>query len=167
VADFVETTNTKSSNRELTNTISDLSVFQSVVTSLIEDNPLECTDYYQSGVAVDGIAVSKEYYTAKFIFEDNNAETVGSLSVKCPTVAAYNAAVTAVLADTALATAIGGDCINNSEKDSFSCTLKCHDANGEIYYVALGRDNVRLTSYSDDSIRNKVETWADGVTALV
>jgi hypothetical protein len=120
VADFVETANTKSSNRELTNTISDLSVFQSVVTSLIEDNPLECTDYYQSGVAVDGIAVSKEYYTAKFIFEDNNAKTVGSLSVKCPTVAAYNAAVTAVLADTALATAIGGDCIHNSEKDSFS-----------------------------------------------
>jgi hypothetical protein len=120
VADFVETSNTKSSSREFTNSISDLSVFQAVVDGLIEDNPFECTDYYQSGVAVDGIAVSKEYYTAKFIFEDNNAETVGSLSVKCPTVAAYNAAVTAVLADTALATAIGGDCIHNSEKDSFS-----------------------------------------------
>jgi hypothetical protein len=32
--------------------------------------------------------------------------------------------------------------------------------------VTLGRESVSLTSYSDDSIRTKVETWADTVGAL-
>jgi hypothetical protein len=167
MADFIETSNTKASTREFTDSINDLTVFQSVITSLIEDNPFECTSYYQSGVEIDGIVKSKEYYTAKFIFEDNEAKTVGTLSVKCPTVAAYNAAVTAVLADTALAAAIGGDCIHSSEKDTFSCTLKCHDPNSEIYYLTLTKEKARLTSYQDEAIRTKVETWADGVTALV
>ncbi|EHQ36379.1 hypothetical protein [Methanoplanus limicola] len=167
MADFIETSNTKASTREFTDSINDLTVFQSVITSLIADNPFECTSYYQSGVETDGIEKSKEYYNAKFIFEDNDAKTVGTLSVKCPTVAAYNAAVTAVLADTDLAAAIGGDCIHSSEKDTFSCTLKCHDPNSEIYYLTLTKDKARLTSYQDEAIRTKVETWADGVTALL
>ena len=79
----------------------------------------------------------------------------------------YTDAVAAVLADTALATAIGGACLHNSEKDTFSCTLKCHDENDEIYYVNLTRDRAKLTSYPDDSVRTKVETWADGTAALV
>jgi hypothetical protein len=45
-------------------------------------------------------------------------------------------------------------------------TLKCHDPSGEIYMVNLTRTRVSLTSYSDEAIRAKVETWADGVPAL-
>jgi hypothetical protein len=32
--------------------------------------------------------------------------------------------------------------------------------------VTITRDSVRLTSYSDDEIRTKVETWADSVPSL-
>jgi len=45
--------------------------------------------------------------------------------------------------------------------------LKCHDLNGEIFMVTINRGRVSLTSYSDDSIKTKVETWADTVAALV
>jgi len=61
---------------------------------------------------------------------------------------------------------IGGDAVRNPDADTFSCQLKCHDANGETYYVALARESVRITSYEDDAVLATVETWADGVAAL-
>ena len=36
--------------------------------------------------------------------------------------------------------------IGPSEKDAFSATRKCHDANGEISYVFFGRKQVRAGS---------------------
>jgi hypothetical protein len=74
--------------------------------------------------------------------------------------------MTEILANAALAAAIGGDAIRDSESESYSCTLKCHDANGEVYYVTFSRDQVRVSSYSDDAIKTTVETWADTVPAL-
>jgi len=40
----------------------------------------------------------------------------------------------------------GGDCVrrDGGTKDSFSCTLKCHDANGELYYVKFTREQVTI-----------------------
>ncbi len=48
--------------------------------------------------------------------------------------------------------------VHDAENDSFSATLRCHDANGELYNVTFSRDRVTLQSYSDDAIRTKVET---------
>jgi hypothetical protein len=56
--------------------------------------------------------------------------------------------------------------VHDAGKDAFSATLKCHDANGELYMVNFSRDQLTLTSYEDDAIRTKVETWADSVPAL-
>ena len=61
---------------------------------------------------------------------------------------------------------LGGDAVRDSDSESYSCTLKCHDANGEVYYVTFARDQVRISSYSDDAIRTRVETWSDTVPAL-
>ena len=55
----------------------------------------------------------------------------------------------------------GRSAIHVAEEDTFSATLKCHDASGEIYYVSFGREQVRVTSYSDDAILATIETWAD------
>ena len=74
--------------------------------------------------------------------------------------------ITEILANSALTAAIGGDAIRDSESESYSCTLKCHDANGEVYYVTFSRDQVRVSSCSDDAIKTTVETWADTVPAL-
>jgi len=54
----------------------------------------------------------------------------------------------------------------DSDTETYSATLKCHDPNGEIYQITLSRDKVNLTSYEDDAIRTKVETWADTVPEL-
>jgi hypothetical protein len=61
---------------------------------------------------------------------------------------------------------MGGTPHRDAENESYSATLKCHDQNGELYNVVFARDSVRLNSYSDNAIRTKVETWADGVPSL-
>ena len=61
---------------------------------------------------------------------------------------------------------IGGTSVRDSEHETYSATLKCHDPNGELYFVNFSRDQITLNSYEDDAIRTKVETWADTVPAL-
>ena len=80
--------------------------------------------------------------------------------------AAFTAAANQILADTDLATALGGTPFRDLANEKFATTLRCHDPNGEIYFVNFSREQVTLTSYSDDAIRTKVETWADSVAAL-
>jgi hypothetical protein len=117
-------------------------------------------------VAQPPVAKSREGYTTRIEYEDNEARIVGYVNARAPTVAGFTSSVTAILADTSLATAMGGDPIRNSEEESFSATLKCHHANGEIYTVTFTRDQVRVSSYSDDAILTAIETWADTKTEL-
>ena len=37
---------------------------------------------------------------------------------------------------------------------------------GDDYYVTFTRRTVRVSSYQDDAIKGKVETWADDVPEL-
>ncbi|ADN36426.1 conserved hypothetical protein [Methanolacinia petrolearia DSM 11571] len=166
MADFIETSNTKTATRKLASPIADAASFQGIIQSVIDNNPFECTDYIQNNATHSGVEVNRESYTAKIVFEDNAAEKIGSLSIKCPTVSSMNSATGAILADADLAVAVGGDPVRDAENDTYSCQLKCHDTNTEIYYVTFSRETVRVSSYQDDSILAKVETWADTIAAL-
>ncbi|WP_421907988.1 hypothetical protein [Methanolacinia petrolearia] len=166
MADFIETSNTKTATRKLASPIADAAAFQGIVQSVIDDNPFGCTDYIQNNTTHSGVEVNRESYTAKIVFEDNAAEKIGSLSIKCPTVSSMNSATGAILADADLAVAVGGDPVRDEDDDTYSCQLKCHDTNTEIYYVTFSRETVRVSSYQDDAILAKVETWADTVTEL-
>ena len=103
----------------------------------------------------------------KIVYQDTDAKTVGNLSDKFNTIAGFNAGATAILAQrgphrqpTAALRSV------TPRRRPYSATLKCHDPNGELYMVNFSRDQVTLTSYSDEAIRTKVETWADSVAAL-
>ena len=65
-----------------------------------------------------------------------------------------------------LTTAHAGTPAHDPADDSFSATVRCHDANGELYNVTFSRDRVTVQSYSDNAILAKVETWADTVPEL-
>jgi lipoate-protein ligase A len=80
--------------------------------------------------------------------------------------AGFTSGIAAVLANTANGTAHGGSAVHDADRDTFSVVLKCHDPNGELYFVTFSRQQVALSSYEDESIRTVIETWADGVTAL-
>jgi len=94
-----------------------------------------------------------------FVDEDTG-KRLGTVSLQSPSIAAYEANASEVLANTALAAAMGGVAERNNAQ------LKCHDPSGDDYYVTFTRRTVRISSGEDDAIRTAVETWADAVPAL-
>ncbi|KAF1078042.1 hypothetical protein [Methanogenium sp. MK-MG] len=166
MADFIQTTNTKSAVRDLSVPIADITAFNALVQDIIDTNPFGCTSYVEKGVTIDPVVRSQERYDAKIVYENLEADTIGDVSVQVSSVAAFGTAASHVMDDDTLATAIGGTQSRDTGKDTFYCKLKCHDATGETYYVTLSRSNVRISSYADDAIRETVETWADGKAEL-
>lgn len=166
MADYVQKTNIKSASRKLSEPIADIDAFNTIVQSIITGNPFGCISYMSGGTNHPPVEKSKENYTAKFVYQDNDAKGVGTGSESYNSVTGFKAGIAAIIADTANIAAHGGTPVHASQNDTFSATLKCHDPNGEMYFVNLTRSQVTISSYEDDAIRTKIETWSDGVTAL-
>ena len=98
--------------------------------------------------------------------QDEDAKIVGRGADTYDSIAGFAAGIAAIIANTANTTAHGGTPAHNSDGDSYSATLRCHDPNGELFYVNFSRQQVTISSYEDDGIRNRIETWADSVPAL-
>jgi hypothetical protein len=167
MADFVQTTINKTALRDLTVPIADVTSFNTLVESVITDNPFGCVGYTtKAGETVPPIIKNREHYTAKVNFLDGEGKRVGNVSLQSPTIAAFEANAAEVLANAALATAMGGEAVRNGPGETYYAQLKCHDPSGDDYYVTFTRKTVRISSYQDDAIRTAVETWADAVPAL-
>ena len=166
MADFTQNSNVKSAVRNLASPITDVAAFNAIIQSVILNNPFGCVSYMSGGVNHPPVEKTRETYTAKFVYQDALAKKVGSSAEGYNSLAGYNAGIPAMLANSANITAHGGTIVRDPAADSFSATLKCHDPNGEIYMVNFSRTQVTISSYEDDSIRTRIETWADGVTAL-
>ncbi|PKG31716.1 hypothetical protein [Methanoregula sp.] len=166
MADYVQKTNIKSASRKLSEPIADVDAFNTIVQSIITGNPFGCISYMSGGTNHPPVEKSKENYTAKFVYQNNDAKSVGTGSESYNSIAGFKAGLAAIIADTANITAHGGIPVHASQNDTFSATLKCYDPNGEMYFVNLTRTQVTISSYEDDAIRTKIETWSDGVAAL-
>lgn len=166
MADFIQKTDVKTATRTLAAPIGDVAAFNAIVQSVMTDNPFGCVVYTEGGVSHQPVEKSKENYVAKVVYQDASAKTVGTNSGKYNSIAGFNAGAAAILASAPLTAAYGGTPVRDMDNETFSATLKCRDPNGEIYMVTFSRDRVSLTSYSDEAIRTKVETWADSVAAL-
>ncbi len=166
MANFVQSGVVKTAVRELAAPIADAAAFAAVVDDVLTTNPFGCTAYLVGTENHAAVETSRESYTGRIVYENGEAETVGQVSVRCPTVAAYTANVATVLANAALATAMGGTAVHASDSDTFGVALRCHAASGEIYTLALSRTKLTLSSYEDDAILTAVEAWADAVPAL-
>jgi hypothetical protein len=166
MADYVQRTNIKSAVRALTEPIADVAAFNTIVQSVITTNPFGCVSYMSGGTNHPPVEKTKEAYTAKFVYLDTLAKRIGSSSESYNSIAGFNAGIPAVLANTANNTAHGGSPVHDVAGDTYSATLKCHDPNGELYFVTFSRQQVAISSYEDDAIRTVIETWSDGVPAL-
>ena len=167
MANFVQSGVVKTAVRELAAPIDDVAAFAEVVDDVVTNNPFGCTAYQvgtESHAAVE--KTPRGVHGAGHLRERRGRDRRHGLRPKCPTVAAYTANVATVLANAALATAMGGTAAHATDSDSFSATLRCHDANGEVYTLSLSRTRLTLSSYEDDAIRTTVEAWADAVPAL-
>jgi hypothetical protein len=166
MADFIQNSQSKNAVRVLASPIADITAFNQVVQSVITDNPFSCIAYMTAGVNHPPVEKTRESYTVRIVYEDSNARNIGSDSARYNTIAGFTAGATALLASAANIAAHGGTAVRDSGNETFSATLRCHDANGELYSLTFGRDRLTLTSYSDDAILSAVETWADMVPAL-
>ena len=166
MADFAPNTNVKSAVRKLATPIADIASFNTIVQNVILNNPFGCISYMSGGVNHPPVEKTKESYTARFLYQDTDAKTIGKGAESYDTITGFSAGITSVLANTANNTAHGGTPVHAAANDSFSVSLKCHDPNGELYMVNFSRQQVTLSSYEDDSIRANLETWADAVPAL-
>jgi hypothetical protein len=166
MGDFVQKTVTKTAVRELASPIVDVAAFTGIVQNVVSNNPFACVPYMQAGQNHQGVEKTREQYVARIAYEDVNGKNLGHIIIQAPTVVAFNSIAGRVLADPLNATDMGGAGHRDVENEGFSTTLKCHDQNGELYNVVFSRGSVRLNSYSDDAIRSRVETWADGVADL-
>jgi len=166
MADFIQSSQSKNSVRTLATPIPDVAAFDAIVQAVMTNNPFGCVEYISAGVTHNPVEKTRENYTVRIVYQDNDAKRVGNDSGSFNTVAGYTAGAAALIADTALAEAHGGTPVRDTENDSFSATLRCHDPNGELYNVTITRTRVTLQSYADDAILGKVETWADTVPAL-
>ncbi len=166
MADFVQSTVTKTAVRELANQIADVTTFNTIVQSVITDNPFACVSYMTAGQTHDPVEKTKEEYTVKVVYQDTEAKTVGNDSSRFSTIDGFTAGAAALAASAALITAHGGTAVRDTDNETYSATIRCHDPNGELFNITFGRKRLTLTSYSDEAIRTKVEVWADTVAAL-
>jgi hypothetical protein len=166
MADFVQTSQTKTAQRSFATPIPDIAVFDGLVQEIVTTNPFGCTAYEVAGVPQPPVARNREAYGVRVMYADGSARTVGTAQARAQTVAGFNAAATALLGNAALTAAMGGTPVRDTENETYSCSIRCHDPNGEVYAVTLSRDRMRVSSYSDDAILARVETWADGKPAL-
>ena len=167
MADFVQTTVNKTAVRDLAVPIASVTSFNNLIQSVIDDNPFGCVGYTGAdGQPVAAVVRNREHYTAKVNFLNGEGKRVGTVSIQSPTIAAFNANAAEVMGNAALEAAMGGEAVRNAPGETYYAQLKCHDPSGDDYYVTFTRKTVRISSYQDDAIRGKVETWADTVGSL-
>ena len=167
MADFVPTTVNRTAVRDLAVPIANVTSFNTLVQSVIDDNPFGCVGYTtKAGETIAAVVRNREHYTAKVNFLDDDGKRVGTISIQSPTIAAFEANAAEVMDNAALEAAMGGEAVRNGPGETYYAQLKCHDPSGDDYYVTFTRKTVRLSSYQDEAIRTKVETWADAVGSL-
>ena len=163
VANFTQTQTVKAAERENFTPIADVTTFGGVVSDLVTNKP-----------GADSAEIASEYYTLKLGIYDVELNKLGDVTVKLPSSTAYTAAIDEIVTNGALdavatACAEGATVERIQNDDVFSARVKLTQTDengGEIYYVTLGRDATRLTSYEADAVMTAVETWADTQTAL-
>jgi len=167
MSDFVQKANVKRSVRVITTRIADVATLNTLVQGVIDANSFQCVDHVVAGETHPGVIRSSQSYGVRVVYEHpTTLKNMGTATAKASTVAGYAAASTALVGNTALATAIGGDPIQDTETEGYSVSLNCHDANGEDYTVTFARKAITISSYEDNAIVARVNTWANTKPAL-
>lgn len=163
MAHFNQKPGTKSVSRRLKIAFPDITAFDTVIRSLILKNPLGCTSYRSVRKTHPPVEKVREMYTAKFVYEDAKGRRIGTGQDMYNSVAGYQYGIAAVISNMANVAAHGGKARHLPEADLYSVIVKCHDQNGELYFISITRDRLTLASYTDDGIRERVEAWAGTV----
>jgi len=163
---FKQKPGTKSAVRHLDHPFPDIASFDAVVRSLILKNPLECTSYRTALRNHRPIEIVREMYTAKFEYRNPEGKQIGTSLDRYDSREGYETGIAAGISNMANIAAHRGKVRHLPAADLFSVLLKCHDPDGEMYFLSIARDRLTLASYQDDGIRERVERWVATVPEL-
>ena len=166
MAHFNQRDGTTSTIHRLKNPIPDITVFDDIIRDLVLKNPLGGTSYRSAKKHHPPVEKVREMYTAKFVYTNTQGKRVGRTSEVYDSVEGYETGIASVISNMANIASHRGKVKHVPGADLFSVLLKCHDPNGELYFLSIARDRVTLASYNDDAIRHRVEAWAERVPAL-
>ena len=80
-----------------------------IVKGVLDTNAFECVDHVVSGVTIASVTRGTQSFGINVVYENpTTLKSMGTSTAKAPTVAGYAAAATALVGNTALATAISG-----------------------------------------------------------
>ena len=161
--DFRNKPGSKSANLTLRHPVADIEIFAGLIQSLVHTNPLCCTPYRARRRAHPGVETVREMYTAKFEYRNPRLKRVGTSTDTYDSVEGYETGIAAMISNMANLAAHRGKVRHRKDADLFSVMLRCHDPNGELYFLHLARDRITLSSYFDNAIRQRVERWTDSV----
>jgi uncharacterized protein YegP (UPF0339 family) len=163
---FHQRPGTKSAVHRLKKPFPDVTAFDAVIQTLVLKNPLGCTSYRSAKRHHPPVEKVREMYTAKFIYLDAKGKRIGRTSEVYDSVEGYETGIASVISNMANIASHRGKVRRIPGADLFSVTMKCHDPDGELYFLSIARDRITLSSYADDAIRKRIEAWTDTVPAL-
>ncbi len=111
------------------------------------------------------VEVVREMYTAKFVYHDATGRRNGSGSEVYDSVEGFGFGIAAVISNMANRAAHRGNVKHLPESDLYSALLRCHDREGEVYFLSIARDRITLSSYTDERICRKAGNWINGLAA--
>ena len=79
MGDFTPRSVIKSAVRTLATPIEDVAAFATIVNGVVTNNPFGCTSYQSGGETLPAVEKTREAYTARIIYENNEAQTVGTV----------------------------------------------------------------------------------------
>jgi len=164
--DFRSRPGTQRSHHRLKSPVADITAFNAIVQSLVYQNPLGCIPYHARRKKYPPVQKVREMYTAKFAYLNERGKRIGTTIEMYDSVDGYETGIAAVISNMANRASHRGTVKHLPAADLFSVMLKCHDPNGELYYLNIARDRITISSYTDDAIKKKVEEWTDTVPAL-
>ncbi len=130
------------------------------------NNPLGCTSYWNGRKNHRPVEKVREMYTAKFRYEDPDGKRIGTGQEMYNSLEGYQYGIAAVISNMANIAAHRGKVKHIPDTDLFSVIMKCHDPDGELYFLSIARNRLTVSSYMNDKILRRVELWAEGVPAL-
>lgn len=157
---------TKSAVHILKKPFPDIVAFDTIIRTLLLDNPLGCISYMCAKRNHPPLEIVREMYTAKFVYLNTEGKQIGTGLDRYDSVEGYQAGIVAVISNMANIASHRGKVKHLPAADLFSILLKCHDPDGELYFLSIARERVTLSSYSDDEIHKRIDMWTDGVPAL-
>lgn len=157
---------TRSAVHILNTPFPDITAFEALVRSVVLNNPFGCTSYMCTKRNHPPVEIVRQMYTAKFVYLDTKGKQIGSGLDRYDSVEGYQTGIAAVISNIANIVSHRGKVKHIPDADLFSVILKCHDPNGELYFLSIARDRITLSSYSNDAIRTRVGEWTDSVPAL-